>query len=1558
MKKLLLLGAAALLGFGSGHADTFYTEGSKVASAADLTTGKYLLVATSSGDEKVVRFRDNQNLTSIFSEYAYLSNVAFDGDYIWDITVTGEGDDKTFSIKPAYHDCYFSKIGTHSPDAQGNLKNTTAEAEIAQYKLVEISPEALSDGTFQTPGTRFNIQITNNVHSDGNITYLHTNHDSDRHLSYWSGNGSPFTGTCVAMMFVKLTETTNLANVTYNWPDLNGGQVTATYELTNGVANIPAFDGFTRTSGDSFAIAADATAATVSVAGTWANWIQKPMNTPFFMTCNGQKHMIFTHTKNQDKTIDLSQDRVPNLEPERIWYFKNAGFDVEAGVQKVTLHNMATGDNKGVQVNAGNQSNPAITKNPTILSLAQNTSNNNGFSLRVGLTGNGYFNDLANARGLRVWNPGTNASKNGSGSLMTLQTLVASDLEGMTGYHVDGVGDFHYDTEKKAAAIANPTVANIREMVQWLNEAEFADYFTDARYYRMRFDRQANHSFSVSEGAATAGETNLPLSDEDADRIIRGIESSTSDANQIWQIVPKEGTTHFQVVSPNAHGYYMGYRTDNGDGLHVTKTSRFGAEFILSYDIGEHAWLFNFNGTQAYLSNIYGGGVNIGRYTNGYNDDGNKVIVTLAETIDYTIPEGAEYGAVCYPFGIVLPDGVTAYIATAVNTTDEGSTLRLVQVPGNTIPANTAVLIKQAEAGTIQLAISDHEPFASAKQLFGRNILSGTLIKTKGFTAGDHYLLDSDATKMVKDENELVAANTAYLSASVPNAGADEIILGEPVENPSYNVTFHFPAINGRAVADQIIHAVPEATKIGTLYDLAKEELPHEFTFVTTEEQDNAEVHAEMTINATGKWAYPAIEFGRAYRLGVRNNSVSGCKNFKLKDNGEIDTRNATNADDLVPERLFYFKEAEGSTPDALKVTVHSVTLGDSKGLTLARNAEGKIANKTKAIFTDTPDYFDLVGSENTDPVYHDFFAFALKVTAPALNDNGNEVTAGGHLNDVEGTLGAWNNGNTSRDDIGSAIKFFDIADSEIEGIGASEELTANVKETMSAADFMAAFTDAATTLAATYETATGIPAEVGESAALPGFVSTSNANAIALAALLNSEAPIGANYSAIKAEATALASAATSLDVKEGTLMILKSTDFNRRGYLCNDGGILRGTGSMNLTNPEPTDDYKFAFVMVDGKKYVYNLGGDSFMNAFGDKSDTSWGDSRKAADFTWRLNEVATPFNDMVTFSNTIAHSVTFSAGRAPSDNSAFTGVHEGGLTIITDCTRSALVTMGGVNRADGNGLIASYAGQLTEDELGALRARISAAHADVADAHGVVADYIGSRSEAHNTTPGHFNEAAYSAFANVMAQADDESEHSHHHYLMAQAHQAAQTAEGAAINEFEHNGVYNLYENDEPLAAKIVWVDEQATHFYLEVGPYVAGQDAATAINWLCTVNENNEVVFTHNFAVNAGAVRSDAAAAGNKVRARAQEETRLEPVNLTEAATPTYDGMGNITLGDKKLTSSVALQDAETTGISELTADRNAAGEIYDLQGRRVSKAGRGLYLVNGRKQLCR
>ena len=48
----------------------------------------------------------------------------------------------------------------------------------------------------------------------------------------------------------------------------------------------------------------------------------------------------------------------------------------------------------------------------------------------------------------------------------------------------------------------------------------------------------------------------------------------------------------------------------------------------------------------------------------------------------------------------------------------------------------------------------------------------------------------------------------------------------------------------------------------------------------------------------------------------------------------------------------------------------------------------------------------------------------------------------------------------------------------------------------------------------------------------------------------------------------------------------------------------------------------------------------------------------------------------------------------------------------------------------------------------------------------------------------------------------------------------------------------------------------------------------------------------------------------------------------------------------------------LVEGETTGIKSVDSSKSIDNSIYDLQGRRVVKPGKGLYIKNGRKEVVR
>ncbi len=81
------------------------------------------------------------------------------------------------------------------------------------------------------------------------------------------------------------------------------------------------------------------------------------------------------------------------------------------------------------------------------------------------------------------------------------------------------------------------------------------------------------------------------------------------------------------------------------------------------------------------------------------------------------------------------------------------------------------------------------------------------------------------------------------------------------------------------------------------------------------------------------------------------------------------------------------------------------------------------------------------------------------------------------------------------------------------------------------------------------------------------------------------------------------------------------------------------------------------------------------------------------------------------------------------------------------------------------------------------------------------------------------------------------------------------------------------------------------------------------------------------------------------------------SNLEEGEYELAAPAGYFLVNGASAGAVKTTFSV-LSDGTTLGIDEVSAAAPAATEIYDLQGRRVNKVARGLYIINGKKVMVK
>lgn len=429
-------------------------------------------------------------------------------------------------------------------------------------------------------------------------------------------------------------------------------------------------------------------------------------------------------------------------------------------------------------------------------------------------------------------------------------------------------------------------------------------------------------------------------------------------------------------------------------------------------------------------------------------------------------------------------------------------------------------------------------------------------------------------------------------------------------------------------------------------------------------------------------------------------------------------------------------------------------------------------------------------------------------------------------------------------------------------------------------------------------------------------------------------------------------------LDALEGKVFAIKNTDTaNNRGYLIynsnTDAIWTSGKAGDSKLEDAAADDaaltnvnYHWTLVKHAGKRYLYNLGAQKFAAAYVPK-----GDNGGKAEFVWHFSDYPTAVD---------FHFYDYAAATSIAD--ATFNIFGGEKTGVTDNTRPA-----GMMIINGNGThpVPAVAGNSADDgcgfqikvvanETSAEIASVETAFAAMEEEHAAAADYVANHTEESNTVPGHYNEAGYAAFSAAMEA--DVTDAQSKYYALTRARNAA----AGNINTFEDGKVYKLF-NDEgrKLVAKLNWTEKLAYSFEVAT---VEADKAATENedNWLCSVEDNN-VQFTHLFYVPEKANPYAAAPAGARARLAAPAGYKEVTQNfLDEAAPATYDGMGNITLGNRSLASSASIDNADstTTGIAEITAGNDAENSVFDLQGRRVNGNAKGLLIVNGKKTIVK
>ena len=310
----------------------------------------------------------------------------------------------------------------------------------------------------------------------------------------------------------------------------------------------------------------------------------------------------------------------------------------------------------------------------------------------------------------------------------------------------------------------------------------------EGKYYRLYFNRSTQY---VSNSGAFA-DAEGTVSEEDASRDLLtvaadGVESNVS---TICTFAPTANAGEFQIKNPNSAFYWGSTKANRNEKLYTTKWAQYGGKYSIVYNaLGSDfkQVLVKDNEITAewcYLASRYEG--SYGQQIDNMPFDRTDgvglepgIVVYIKEVTEHPVTFKAQYATLTLPFDVDIPaEGVNAYVAGGINTTESGITELVLTQLSDKIPSGTPVILEctaettpTAEApATYQLTLSN-----SATSYSDTNLLSGTTVRRQGLTAGTYYGLSLNAQGEAGfniSSIEAVPANKAYLTKASLEAAA------------------------------------------------------------------------------------------------------------------------------------------------------------------------------------------------------------------------------------------------------------------------------------------------------------------------------------------------------------------------------------------------------------------------------------------------------------------------------------------------------------------------------------------------------------------------------------------------------------------------------------------------------------------------------------------------------------------------------------------------------------------------------------------------------------------
>lgn len=407
----------------------------------------------------------------------------------------------------------------------------------------------------------------------------------------------------------------------------------------------------------------------------------------------------------------------------------------------------------------------------TISDAAEVTSGNHCLDANNSNSGVGRWNSTAGDKEGTAWNLVKTEAPDFSEAIKTLANKV--NKADLINKNADATFVGYLDEAQKNAL--NQAIQEATGKTSYADYVKFeeavksvlAPNFEDGAYYLIEHQNNkgskkypsTQHMHSKKDGVYGVEDNN--------DRVIRRVTADSPLLPRLWKF-EKQGNGGYKIRSANTDCVWSSYIDGIDMPINKQAGGSYSVEFIPCNAVAEGVASFNTKFSLkigGHMINAFqGDGNNTLRDYNGNHigDKGNwwsfKKVTTIPVTIGTT-----GWASMALPFAVSLPEGVTAYIATAC----KNDVLTLSEVKG-IIPANTGFLLTGA-ANTYNLTITTGE---AANNVEG-NLLKGATCKRLGFAEGETFGLGVSGDKAVFMKNALkdeakgskgyVPANKAYI---------------------------------------------------------------------------------------------------------------------------------------------------------------------------------------------------------------------------------------------------------------------------------------------------------------------------------------------------------------------------------------------------------------------------------------------------------------------------------------------------------------------------------------------------------------------------------------------------------------------------------------------------------------------------------------------------------------------------------------------------------------------------------------------------------------------------